>query len=276
MTDREVQKNSETDRIKLSVSGVTKQFTLKKGQTIDAVSDLSFDVSENELCLILGPSGCGKSTLLRMIAGLDEPTTGSIAIEGLEIDGPGRDRGMIFQDYTSFDWLSVQKNVEYGMRLNGVSRTERRERADYYVELVGLTDFKHAFPAQLSGGMKQRVAIARTLANDPAILLMDEPFGALDAETRWQMQELMIRVIENSKKTVLMVTHDIEEAIFLADRILFLTRRPAQVREILPMDFKGGVRFSDKEEVCRMDGYRKMEELIMHMMRQESSAFSSA
>lgn len=276
MFDGEIQKNAEVDKIKLSVSGVSKQFTLKKGQTIDAVSKLSFDVSENELCLILGPSGCGKSTLLRMIAGLDEPTTGSITIEGLEIDGPGRDRGMIFQDYTSFDWLSVQKNVEYGMRLNGVSRTERRERADYYVELVGLTDFKHAFPAQLSGGMKQRVAIARTLANDPAILLMDEPFGALDAETRWQMQELMIRVIENSKKTVLMVTHDIEEAIFLADRVLFLTRRPAQVREILPMDFKGGVRFSDKEKVCRMDGYRKMEELIMHMMRQESSAFSSA
>lgn len=276
MTAQTSQEDVGSKPVKLAVSGVSKDFTLSKGKIIQAVDDVTFDVVENELCLILGPSGCGKSTLLRMVAGLEVPTAGSIALEGVEISGPGRDRGMIFQDYTSFDWLSVQKNVEYGMRLNGVPRKERRDRAAYYVELVGLTEFRDAFPEQLSGGMKQRVAIARTLANDPAILLMDEPFGALDAETRWQMQELMIRVIEESKKTVLMVTHDIEEAIFLADRVIFLTRRPGRVRESLVTEFKGGIRFADKEEVCRMEGYRQMQEQIMHMMRQESTARSQA
>ena len=256
--------------VKLSVSGITKQFRLNSGEVIEAVIDVSFDVLENELCLLLGPSGCGKSTVLRMVAGLEDPSAGALLLDGREITGAGRDRGMIFQSYTSFDWLTVQENVEYGLRLNGVPKAERRERASHFIEIVHLTKFQGAYPSQLSGGMKQRVAIARTLANDPAILLMDEPFGALDAETRWSMQELLMRIMEGSETTVLMVTHDIEEAIFLADRIVFMTRHPGRVRETLMTDFKKGRRFDDKETVIGLDGYAELDRHIMHMMREES------
>jgi len=255
---------------KLDVSGVTKEFTLGDKQLIRAVEDIGFQVVENELCMLLGPSGCGKSTVLRMVAGLEEPTSGTIMLDGKEIVGPGSDRGMVFQSYTSFDWLTVQQNVEYGMRLNAVSKNERRERADHFLNLVDLTRFKNAYPRQLSGGMKQRVAIARTLSNDPAILLMDEPFGALDAETRWSMQELLLNIIQESKTTVLMVTHDIEEAIFLADRVLFMSRHPGRIRENLRTDFKRGQRIANKETVIDMDGYAALEHHIMQMMREES------
>jgi NitT/TauT family transport system ATP-binding protein len=166
---------------KLTVRALSKEFELARGKWIRAVEDVSFDVAGNEICVLLGPSGCGKSTVLRMIAGLEEPTEGELLVDGRAVAGPGRDRGMIFQSYTSFDWLTVQENVEYGMRINGVGKTERRERAARFIDLVHLGKFRDAYPSQLSGGMKQRVAIARTLANDPAILLMDEPFGALDA-----------------------------------------------------------------------------------------------
>ena len=255
---------------KLSVSHVSKSFATSSGDVIEAVVDVSFDVAENELCALLGPSGCGKSTVLRMVAGLEEPTDGSLMLDGHEITAPGGDRGMIFQTYTSFDWLTVQQNVEYGMRLNGVPKGERKERADHYIELVQLEKFRNNFPSQLSGGMKQRVAIARTLANDPAILLMDEPFGALDAETRWTMQELLMIIMESSRPTVLMVTHDIEEAIFLADRILFMTRHPGRIREDLQTLFKSGQRIPDKEAIIGLDGYTDLERHIMHMMREES------
>ena len=255
---------------KLSVSKVTKSFPMASGETIDAVVDVSFDVADNELCVLLGPSGCGKSTILRMVAGLEEPTAGSLVLDGQEITGPGGDRGMIFQTYTSFEWLTVQQNVEYGMRLNRVPKAERKARADHFIDLVHLAKFRNAYPAQLSGGMKQRVAIARTLANDPAILLMDEPFGALDAETRWTMQELLMNIMESSRTTVLMVTHDIEEAIFLADRVLFMTRHPGRIRENLETDFKSGRRIADKEAIIGMAGFADLERHIMHMMREES------
>jgi ABC-type nitrate/sulfonate/bicarbonate transport system ATPase subunit len=255
---------------KLSVAQVTKSFSLPSGERIDAVVEVSFDVVDNELCVLLGPSGCGKSTVLRMVAGLEEPSAGSLVLDGQEITGPGGDRGMVFQTYTSFDWLTVQANVEYGMRLNRVSKAERKARAEHFIDLVHLTKFRDAYPSQLSGGMKQRVAIARTLANDPAILLMDEPFGALDAETRWTMQELLLNIMESSRTTVLMVTHDIEEAIFLADRILFMTRHPGRIRENLQTDFKSGRRISNKETIIGMEGYADLERHIMHMMREES------
>ena len=254
---------------KLAVTSVSKQFKLSHDQTIMAVQNIGFDVAENELCVLLGPSGCGKSTVLRMVAGLETPSSGSISLDGKAITGAGRERGMVFQTYTSFPWLTVQQNVEYGMRLNRVSPRARQDRAAYYIELVKLTPFRDAYPKQLSGGMKQRVAIARTLANDPAILLMDEPFGALDAETRWHMQELLLNVIESSKTTVLMVTHDIEEAIFLADRIVFISRRPGRVRANISVDFKGGRRVASKEEISASAGYRELERDIMHMMREE-------
>lgn len=254
----------------LVVRNVSKEFALGSRSPVKAVDDVSFEIKNNEVCVLLGPSGCGKSTVLRMVAGLEEPTEGSIELAGEKIYGPGRERGMVFQSYTSFDWLTVQKNVEYGMRLNGLSKAECAERANHFIELVNLTEFRDAYPSQLSGGMKQRVAIARTLANDPAILLMDEPFGALDAETRWTMQELTMRIVENSRTTVLIVTHDIEEAIFLADRIVFMTRHPGRIRDNMLMDFKERRRGADKETILGLPGYKAMDLHIMRMMREES------
>jgi ABC-type nitrate/sulfonate/bicarbonate transport system ATPase subunit len=254
---------------KLSVTGVTKQFAVGRNQQVVAVQDVTFEVAENELCVLLGPSGCGKSTVLRMVAGLESPSAGRILLDGAPIVGAGRERGMVFQTYTSFPWLTVQENVEYGMRLNRLPAADRKERAARYLDLVKLTSFRDAYPKQLSGGMKQRVAIARTLANHPAILLMDEPFGALDAETRWHMQELLLSVIQSSQTTALMVTHDIDEAIFLADRIVFMTRRPGRVRANIKVGFKGGRRAISKEEIGEMPGFRELEREIMRMMREE-------
>lgn len=257
---------------KLSIRDVRKHFTVGRNETIEALSDVSFDVHENEMCVLLGPSGCGKSTVLRMIAGLEKPSAGTLTLDGHPIRGPHRERGMIFQSYTSFDWLSVQKNVEYGMQLNGVKKAERRDRAQHFIELVGLTKFRDAYPRQLSGGMKQRVAIARTLANEPSLILMDEPFGALDAETRWQMQELMLSILENSRSTVVMVTHDIEEGLFLGDRIIFMSRHPGTVAENIEASFKRGTRISSKEELFALDGYIDVERHVMHLMRQQTHA----
>ena len=259
------------DEIILSSQALTKDFVLKKGNTIRAIEEITFDVMSNELCALLGPSGCGKSTLLRIIAGLEDPTGGAVFLEGQEILTAGRDRGMVFQGYTSFPWLTVLQNVEYGMRLNKVPKSVRAERAAHYIDLVHLTKFKDAYPKQLSGGMKQRVAIARTLANDPEVLLMDEPFGALDAETRWHMQELMVEILESSKKTVVMVTHDIEEAIFLADRIIFMSRHPGRVRENIIPEFKKGRRLHSKEEMYDSPGYSELHHHVLHMMREEST-----
>ena len=255
---------------KLSLHGVCKTFPLHRGQTVEAIQNVDFEVMENEVCVILGPSGCGKSTVLRMVAGLEEPTAGHITLDGHAIVAPGRDRGMVFQAYTSFDWLTVRQNVEYGMRLNGVPMAERRERAARFIELVHLTKFRDAYPNQLSGGMKQRVAIARTLANEPAILLMDEPFGALDAETRWHMQELMVAIVEQARTTVLMVTHDIEEAIFVADRIVFMSRQPGRVAANIVPSFKNRQRLNRKEDVMALDGYPELERQIMSLMRAQA------
>jgi NitT/TauT family transport system ATP-binding protein len=264
------QESATTSRMaKLSVRGVGKRFDLGDGTAIAAVRDVSFDVREGEICALLGPSGCGKSTVLRLVAGLEDPTSGAMFLDGKEIAGPDKSRGMVFQRYTSFDWMTVQKNVEYGMRINGVPKAERSKNAERFIQLVKLTKFRNAYPRELSGGMQQRVAIARTLANGPSILLMDEPFGALDAETKWQMQELMIGIVEKSKATVLLVTHDIEEAIFLADHIVFMSRHPGTVRETLVTAFKGGRRFASHEEMMEADGFYDLEKKIMHLMREE-------
>jgi NitT/TauT family transport system ATP-binding protein len=254
---------------KLSVRGVGKRYDLGNRMMIEAVRNISFDVMEGEICALLGPSGCGKSTMLRMVAGLEDPSTGSMFLDGKHIDGPDKSRGMVFQRYTSFDWMTVQKNVEYGMRINGVPLAERRENAQRFIQLVKLTKFKDAYPRELSGGMQQRVAIARTLANGPSILLMDEPFGALDAETKWQMQELMIGIVEKSNATVLLVTHDVVEAIFLADRILFMSRHPGTIRENLVTEFKNGRRLASHEEMIEAEGFYELEKRIMHLMRDE-------
>ena len=255
---------------KLEVREVEKRFAVKAGQDIVAITDVGFDVRANEFCILLGPSGCGKSTILRLIAGLETPSGGRLTLDGREITGPDRDRGMVFQNYTSFEWLTVRQNVEYGMKINGVAPKERAERARDYIDLVKLTKFSDAYPRQLSGGMKQRVAIARTLANRPSLLLMDEPFGALDAETRWAMQELMISIMQSTETTVVMVTHDIEEALFLGDRIIFISRHPGTVLKDMTTGFKKGERIGRKEDALALDGYVDMEREIMKLMREQA------
>lgn len=257
-----------TDTV-LKLDDVSKRFELGRGQSVLAVDRVSFEVPPESICVLLGPSGCGKSTILRMIAGLEQSTSGEITLKGRTVQGPGRDRGMVFQAYTSFEWLSVRRNVEFGMKINGVARAERRERAENFIRLVGLTKFADVYPSQLSGGMRQRVAIARTLANSPELLLMDEPFGALDAETRWQMQELMITIAQEARTGMVIVTHDIEEAIFLADKIVFLSSHPGRLKEEITPDFKKGARISSKEDLIQLPGYGDMERRIMRLMREE-------
>ena len=256
---------------RLVLENISKSYNVNQGEPVVAVTDVSFDVYNNEVCALLGPSGCGKSTLLQIMAGLIVQTSGRLMLDGKEIQGPGRDRGMVFQSYTSFPWLTVFENVEYGMKLNKLPVTERRQRADYFIERVHMTRFRDAYPIQLSGGMKQRVAIARMLANAPEISLMDEPFGALDAETRWHMQELLLDIIDETKMTVVIVTHDIQEALFLADRIVFLSAHPGQLEAILAMEFKGGRRITSKEELIELPGYIELERKIIRMMREQSS-----
>jgi len=216
---------------KLVIEQVGLRFRLPGGESVTALDAVSLAVAEREFAVIVGPSGCGKSSLLRMVAGLQRPTGGRVSLDGREITGPGRERGMVFQSYTLFPWLSVQRNVEFGPSLAGVDAKAREERALHYLRLVGLEGFRSAYPRQLSGGMMQRVALARALANDPDILLMDEPFGALDAQTRTLMQELLLRVWEESHKTVLFVTHDIDEAVLLGDRVFVMTSQPGRIKD---------------------------------------------
>ena len=262
--------NSENVKSRLVLENITKEYAANKGDSVLAVNDVSFEVYDNEVCALLGPSGCGKSTLLQIMAGLIHQTSGRLMLDGKEIQGPGRDRGMVFQSYTSFPWLSVYENVVYGMKLNKVPLNERKQRADYFLERVHMTKFRDVYPVQLSGGMKQRVAIARMLANEPEISLMDEPFGALDAETRWHMQELLLDIIGETKMTVVIVTHDIQEALFLADRIIFLSAHPGQLKETLVMDFKNQRRITSKEELIELPGYAELERKITRMMREQT------
>lgn len=239
------------------------------GGKIVALDDITIDIQENQVTAFIGPSGCGKTTLLRLIAGLEYPTRGNIQVYGQPILGPGPERGMVFQAYTSFPWLKVRKNVEYGMEIEGVPKAERLKRVDQFLKLVHLEEFADAYPVQLSGGMKQRVAIARALAQNPQLLLLDEPFGALDAQVTWEMEEMVIEIIERESKTIVMVTHDIQEAIYLADRIIFFTRQPGKIKADLSMEFKEGRRFPKKEELLDHSGYVEMEKLLYSMMREE-------
>ena len=212
--------------------------TLRYGDAngVLALDDVSLKVARNEFCVIVGPSGCGKSSLLYLAAGLNDATSGSIKVDGREVIEPGPDRGMVFQSYTLFPWLTVRANIEYGPKRKGLPAEQRKQIVDQYLDEVGLAPFADHYPAQLSGGMKQRVAIARALANDPAVLLMDEPFGALDSQTRGTMQKLLLRVWERQQKTVLFVTHDIDEALVLGDRVLVMTARPGKIKAEIKVD----------------------------------------
>jgi ABC-type nitrate/sulfonate/bicarbonate transport system ATPase subunit len=215
----------------LSVRGVSRSFPAQHGgaPTV-ALQATDLDVAENDFITVLGPSGCGKSTLLRIVAGLDRQTSGDVLLEGRAITGPGADRGMVFQSYTLFPWLTVRENVCFGLRERGLPRAQQLEIAGAYLAKVGLRGFENHFPKQLSGGMQQRVAIARALANNPRMLLMDEPFGALDHQTRELMQELLLGIWEAEKKTVLFVTHDIDEAVFMGSRVVVMSARPGRIK----------------------------------------------
>ena len=210
----------------------------KGDSAVLALDGLSLNVGKEEFCVIVGPSGCGKSSLLYLIAGLEARTGGMIKVGERPVSDAGADRGMVFQAYTLFPWLTVRQNVEYGPRRKGMPTAERNRIVDHYLGEIGLSAFKDHYPSQLSGGMKQRVAIARALANDPEVLLMDEPFGALDSQTRHTMQQLLLSVWEHSKKTVLFVTHDIDEAILLADRVFVMSGRPGQILADLRVPFE--------------------------------------
>jgi NitT/TauT family transport system ATP-binding protein len=218
---------------KLRVQDLSVTYIDRRGNRTEAVRDVSFDVYDKpdsgEIIVFLGPSGCGKSTILKAVAGLLPPTQGEVLVDGKPVTDVGRDRGMVFQAYTSFGWLTVRENVEYGLKLQGVDKAKRREVSDRILQQVGLAEFAERYPKDLSGGMKQRVAIARTLVNNPRVVLMDEPFGALDPQTRWGMQSLLLDVSRAENNTILFVTHDVSEAVYLADTIYVLSARPAQI-----------------------------------------------
>ncbi|MBZ9872467.1 ABC transporter ATP-binding protein [Mesorhizobium sp. BR1-1-9] len=222
---------------KLLIEGVSRTFAgVRGGSPVQALMPVDLAVAANDFITILGPSGCGKSTLLRIVAGLEAPSQGCVLLDGKAVTRPGPDRGMVFQSYTLFPWLTVAENIAFGLRERGMAERERGEIVASYIDLVGLRGFENHWPKQLSGGMQQRTAIARALANDPAILLLDEPFGALDNQTRGLMQELLLGIWERRKKTVLFVTHDIEEAIFMASRVVVMTARPGRIKSDVAID----------------------------------------
>jgi ABC-type nitrate/sulfonate/bicarbonate transport system ATPase subunit len=222
---------------KLVIEAISRVFpAVGRGRPTRALEPVDLNIADNDFVTILGPSGCGKSTLLRLVAGLDRPTTGRILLDRRVVSGPGADRGMVFQSYTLFPWLTVADNVAFGLREKGVAASARAAVVADWLTRVGLQGFEQHYPKQLSGGMQQRTAIARALANDPAILLLDEPFGALDNQTRALMQELLLGIWERERKTVLFVTHDIEEAIFLASRVLVMTARPGRIKADIAID----------------------------------------
>lgn len=221
----------------VTVESLSLRFGPPGGNQIIALNNLSMTIPDKQFAVIVGPSGCGKSSLLDIIAGLKDPSGGVCKLDGKPISRPGKERGMVFQNYSLFPWLTVLKNVEFGLSLQGKPQQETTERARHYVNAVGLSSFENAYPNQLSGGMKQRVAIARSLANDPEVILMDEPFGALDSQTRAVMQQLLLGIWEKEHKTILFVTHDIDEALFLGEKVYVMSARPGRIIDTISVDF---------------------------------------
>ncbi len=213
-----------------------KTFEGDEGSMVEAVRDFTLSIEEGEFVCLVGPSGCGKTTLIRLIAGLEEPTTGEVRFRGRPVKGSGAERGMIFQSFALFPWRTVRRNIEFGLEVKGIPREERRQIAQRFIDLVDLEGFEDSYPRELSGGMQQRVGIARALANEPAVLLMDEPFGSLDAQTRNLMQMELLKIQDQTQKTIIFITHSVDESIFLADRVVVLTARPASVKAVFEVD----------------------------------------
>jgi NitT/TauT family transport system ATP-binding protein len=230
----------------------------RDGKPSAALEDVSFEVRDREFVAIVGPSGCGKTTCLRMAAGLEFATSGTVSVGGQRVTGPGPERAVVFQQFALFPWKTVRENIDFGLRSKGLGEAERRQRIEKQLELMSLQGYESAFPHQLSGGMQQRVAIARSYVLDPGVLLMDEPFGALDAQTRVVMQEELIKLSRGNPRTVLFITHAVEEAVYLADRVVVMTRRPGKIREII-----------DVAQVRASAGWDKLER-VEEVMDQES------
>jgi NitT/TauT family transport system ATP-binding protein len=250
------------------VSGVTKIFQDKKRGDVSVLENLSFDVKEGEFFCIVGPSGCGKTTLLQLIFGLEKPASGEIIIDGSPVTGPRLDCGIVFQEYALFPWKTVQANIEFGPKMRRVKKEERREIARRHIEITGLQGFENHYPYEISGGMRQRVAIARALANEPKILLMDEPFAAVDAQLRESLQQEILRIWDKTKKTIVFVTHQIDEAIFLADRVLVMSARPAKVKQIITQNLPRPRR----QETRISPEFQKIQRLIRKLVWEEVSA----
>ena len=249
----------------LAVENVTKKFETDRGSLL-ALDDICLHVETGELVCAVGASGSGKSTLLRLIAGLDQPTAGQITVDDIPIIGPGSDRGLIFQKYTLYPWMTVAENVGFGLKLQGISQTQRTAQIKYYLNVVGLAQFAKAYPKELSGGMQQRVAIARALANQPKILLMDEPFGALDVQTKEVMQDFLLELWQETKTTILMITHDVEEAIFLAQRVYVLSSRPGRIIKELQIALPE-VELENPHSIKRYPEFQNYREQIMAYLK---------
>ncbi len=258
------------NRARIVLRDVCKQFTTPNGSMLSAVDGVSLTVNDGEFISIIGPSGCGKTTLLNMIAGFEQASSGSITLDGKPVTGPGAERGVIFQEYGIFPWLSVQDNIAFGLSLRAsrVPPREREEIVHRYVDLMGLRGFESAYPKTLSGGMKQRVALARAYAVRPEFLLMDEPFGALDAQTRSAMQDLLLHVLESEGKTVILITHSVDEALYLSSRVVVITARPARVRTIVSAPFP----YPRREEIRRDPSFADLQYSLREMVMREYAA----
>jgi NitT/TauT family transport system ATP-binding protein len=251
---------------------VSLAFEAPKGK-LTVVEDVSYDIYDGDFIAVIGPSGCGKTTMMSMLAGFQKPTTGKVLFDGEPVKGPGPERGVIFQEYGVFPWLTVKQNIAFGLQLkaNHVPGPEREEICEHYLELMGLGDFANSYPKHLSGGMRQRLAIARAYAVKPQFLLMDEPFGALDAQTRANMQNLLLKVLATEGKTVMLITHSVEEAIYLASRIVVVTARPARIKEIIdvPFAYPRDEALQERAEYGELRGH--IRELVMSEYREQQA-----
>ena len=250
---------------KVQIKAVEKVYEGRNGKTV-ALNGVNMDIYDNEFICVVGPSGCGKSTLLNIIAGLHEPTSGEVLVDGVKVEGTGVDRGVVFQQYALFPWLTVKKNVEFGLKLKkDLTPQQREEIAMKYIKMVGLEKFVNAYPKELSGGMKQRVAIARAYAVNPSLLLMDEPFGALDAQTRTQLQTELLKTWEEEKKTCFFITHDVEEAILLASRVVVMSARPGRIKEVIDID----IPYPRTQETKMLPRFTELKNYIWNMVYKE-------
>ncbi|MFE3838838.1 ABC transporter ATP-binding protein [Pseudogemmobacter sonorensis] len=251
---------------KLAISGLSMAFDTEAGAPLTVLDRIDLTVAANEFVSVVGTSGCGKSTLLSILGGLTAPTAGRVLLDGVPITGPGRDRGFVFQGYSLFEWMTVERNIDFALEKSRLSRAERRELVAHFIQIVGLAGFEKALPRQLSGGMRQRVAIARALVYRPSVLLMDEPFGALDAQTRGMMQELLLKVWEEQRTTVVFVTHDVDEALFLADRVIVMASRPGRIKTDIAVTFPRPRAY----DVVTEPAFGDLKRRVLHEIREET------